>query len=355
MALGVTRSYGDARLWAADASGLIGVSFREWFWAGWLPHDYGEGSLFPGLTIATLAVLAVAYGPRVLNRVRGGADLYVRRYRPWSRGLLAVGAVLALMAFARWDAYRPYRIFTVAALALVAALFTSARFRASWTQRDPVMFYAVAAVCFWLLALGPEPAWRGQRLLTYGPYRLFFALHAPVVVRVSARAWAGVLPCLAMLAAFGIRVLIDRLPRGRNAIVTAAAVMIAAECWFVEGTKAVPPRMAAGLIPAGATVLDVPIDDAFANAAAQYRAVRGDYRTINGYSGYDSPEFVRLILAFRDRRYDLVDRYRRHDLYVIVRPGADASFTGWLQSNGAVRQSEAADAVVYRLPGRGGG
>lgn len=371
--LGFTRSYGDAKLWAADVTGLAGVSFREWLWAGWLPNTYGESSLFPGLTIISLAALAVAFASgaglawpaEAAEPRRGLRPAPQPNTTPWSRTLLALAAVLLVVLLARiwagdagWHvgavalpAFRPYRAFTIVVLLLIAAAFMTGRFRAGWKRRDVVWFYTVAAVFFWLLALGPEPTWRGHRILTYGPYRLFFELHAPAVVRVSARAWLVVLPCLAVLAAFGTRWLLDRLPGRRNVMLAAIAVCIAAECWFVEGTRAAPPPMAPGVIPPGATVIDVPIDDAFSNAAAQYRGVRGDYRTINGYSGYDSPDFVRLILAFRAGRYELLDQYRQgEELYVIVRPEADPAFVRWIATQPLHRRSDTAGTAVYRLP-----
>ena len=361
-ALGLGRSYGEARMWAADVTALVGVSFREWLWAGWLPNDYGESSLFPGLTIVTLAVCGVALARRA--SAAAGLPQMKARYTLGVRACAAIAVALILIVVARiWTGpsgwrlgavalppLRPYKVFTYAVVLLVAALIMTERFRSRWQRRDAMLFYAVAAVFFWLLALGPEPTWLGHRLLTYGPYRLLFAFHAPIILRVSARAWLGVLPCLAVLAAFGTRSLIERLPHRRNVLVAAAALLIAAECWFVEGTKAVPPPMAAGVIPEGATVLDVPFDDAVANAVAQYRAVRGGYRTINGYSGYDSPALIRLILAFRAHRYELVNTYRQGILYVIVRPEADPSFVRWMAAQRNDGASESAGAIVYRLP-----
>ena len=239
--LGLARSYGDAKMWAADVTALAGVSFRESLWAGWLPNNYGESSIFPGLTILTLAILAMCGGRDRARPTTNGTS--------WSRRLLAIAAVMIAIVVARvwvgpagWPlfAFRPYRAFTLAIVLLIASLFATEGFRAAWSRRDVRTFYAVAAVFLWLLALGPEPTWLGHRLLTYGPYRLFFELHAPVVVRVSARAWLVVLPCLAVLAAFGTTWLLDRLPHRRHLITAGLAALIVAECWFVEGTVAVP-------------------------------------------------------------------------------------------------------------------
>jgi hypothetical protein len=353
-AFGLVRSYGEAKEWAADVTALAGISHREWLWSAWLPTNYGESSIFPGFTIVGLALLAIV-APAGLARSaadlsRCGADLYGPRRGVVSRGLLALAATLMIVALSGVGPFRIYRVFTLGVLLLLAAIFTSARFRASWTQRDPVMLYAVAAVTFWLLALGPEPTWAGERILTYGPYRLFFELHIPAVVRVSARAWMTALPCLAVLAAFGVKALAGRVPRYRAAVVGAAALLVIAESWFVVGAVPVPAAMPAGAIPQQATVLDVPFSDPFVNAAAQYRAVLGGYRTINGYSGYEAPHLARLRKAFTDGDYDAIDQYRgQNDLYVIVRPEAAASFRRWIASTAGGPHSTVGAATVYLL------
>lgn len=98
------------------------------------------------------------------------------------------------------------------------------------------------------------------------------------------------------------------------------------------------------------TLVFFPLDDPFVNAAAQYRAVVGGCRTINGYSGYEAPHLGRLVRAFKDGQYSAIDTYRQaEDLYVIVRPEADPSFTRWLASQSLDRPPHIAGAAVYRL------
>jgi hypothetical protein len=343
-AFGLVRSYGEAKGWAADVTALAGISHREWLWSGWLPTTYGESSIFPGFTIVTLALVAIVAQARLTRP----APQMVHRFL--SRGLLALAAMLMIVALSGLGPLRFYRVFTFGVLFLLAAIFTSTRFRAGWSQRDPVLFYAVAAVTFWLLALGPEPTWAGERILTYGPYRLFFELHIPAVVRVSARAWIAALPCLAVLAAFGAKFLAGRVPGHRTAAVGVAAALMIAESWFVTGAAPVPAAMPAGVIPREATVLDVPFADPFVNAAAQYRAVLGGYRTINGYSGYEAPHLTSLRKAFKAGDYDAIDQYRgQRDLYVIVRPEADPSFRRWIASRAGEPHSTVGATTVYRL------
>jgi hypothetical protein len=354
-AFGLVRSYGESKEWAADVTALAGVSHREWFWFGRLPHTYAEASLFPGLAIVSLAACGVAF--RRVHTVAHRTAI--------SRALVGIaGLIVAAVLLRMWTgpdgwrigsmalpALRPFRAFTIAVVVLIAAILTTERFRASWRRRDPVMLFAVAAVFFWMLTLGPEPTWAGERILTYGPYRLFFELNIPAVVRVSARAWVVVLVCLSVLAGFGTMFILERLPRYRNTLVAMIAALVVAEGWFIDGTQPVPLPLASGVIPEGAMVLDVPFDDPFVNAAAQYRAVLGGYQTINGYSGYEAPHLTQLKVAFKEMRYDSIDQYHRtNDLYVIVRPQADPLFARWLAGRNASRLPGQSSIIVYRMP-----
>jgi hypothetical protein len=248
--------------------------------------------------------------------------------------------------------FRPYRFFTIGAALALIALLSSDALRASWRRRDVVIFYLVGAFVFWFLALGPEPTWRQQRLLTYGPYRLFFELHIPAVVRVSARAWVVSVTCLAVLASFGTAALLARTRRHAPALALIAGLIVA-EAWFNDGAVAVPEPMRPGIIPSGAVVLEVPFDDPFVNAAAQYRGVIGGYRTVNGHSGYYPLQFLELIEAFKQHRYAAIDDFRGSGgIYVVVRAHADPLLDAWLVSQGAAEVSTLPGGIVYRLPAR---
>src|SRR5436190_1732920 len=95
------------------------------------------------------------------------------------------------------------------------------------------------------------------------------------------------------------------------------AVMIVAESWFVGPVVPVPVPVQLYL-PDDAVVLDLPITAAF-NADAQYRAVMGNYRVVNGYSGYSPPDYLELVAAINEQRSPVFTPFRRRaDLYVIV-------------------------------------
>ncbi len=365
-AYGFTRSITEVRAFSADITGLAGVSHREWLWRGILPDTYEESSLFPGFTILALAIAAVW-----TSRARLDPPPHRDRMALVSRRLFIVMSVLMLIAIARaWTGpfgwhigplplpqFAPFRLVTVAAIALVAAVVTAKGFRRGWSRRDPVIFYATAAIIMWLLTLGPQPEWSGSwRALAYGPYWLLLQLPGASSIRVPARAWLTAAVCLSVLAAFGTAALLRRLqarpvvpPR---ILLASVVVAIVAEGWFSDRHVPAPSPMASGVIPAGAIVLDLPMDEGFWNALPQYRAVLGGYRSVNGYSGYEPPHFQPMRRAIADLRVDALNPYRfLADLYVIVRPNTAEHVVRWVRDHpGAAQVHDGADADVFRLP-----
>jgi hypothetical protein len=249
--------------------------------------------------------------------------------------------------------FRPYWVFTVASLLGLAGAATTSAFRRAWSRRDPVVFFGVAVVALWLLALGPLPEWSTPwRAIAYGPYWLLTQLPGAGAIRVPARAWLPAVLCLAMLAGYGTAALLRRYPRRPRLMVAGLALLIVAEGAFAAGAVDVPQPMPRGIIPEGAVVLDLPIDPGFGNAGPQYRAVIGGYRTINGYSGYQPAHFDPLRHAIADMRPDALDEYRRAgDLYVIIRPLLEQPVADWIPSlPGAAHLRDVGDARIYRLP-----
>ena len=357
-AYGFSRSITEIKAFSADMVGLAGISHRESLWRGILPNTYEERSLFPGLTILVLAIVAV-YGSR-------GSAAPSRSST--QRALFGVAAVLGAIVVARvWTGpfgwhigpvplppFAPFRVATVAVLAFVIGILLTRGYREAWSRRDPVMFYATAAVVCWLLALGPEPEWSGSwRALTYGPYWLLTQFPVLNSIRVPARAWLPAVLCLSVLAAVGAAYLASRVTRSRvTLLLFAIALGIISEGWFSDRHVPAPEVMPQGVIPAGAMVLDLPIEQGFWNATPQYRAVRGGYRSINGYSGYQPEHFQPTRRAIADLRPDALNRFRMlADLYVIVRPDTLAEVARWVAEHpGAERIHVDRDAEVFKLP-----
>lgn len=356
-AYGLVRGFTEIRNFSADIVGLGGMYYRSMAWRGVLPHDFEEGALFPGFTIVALAVSAIYSGLTRPARQEGMS---------WSRRLLITSAVLTLVVLARvWTGpwgwhfgpvplppFQPMRLFTVAFGVCLAGLLATATVRRAWERRDPVMFYAIAVVVLWLLALGPEPAWeKPWRALWFGPYRLLMELPGFDSVRVPARTWLLGVVCLAVLVGCGVATMLQRYVRRRRILVAAIAVAIVCEGWTYDQTYLVPRPMRAGVIPRGAVVLDLPMEEGYWNAVPQYRAVVGNYRTINGYSGYEARHFMPLRRALADMVPGALDSYRLDsDLYVIIRPGQDRNVTKWLTSqDGMEHLFDVDQARIYRM------
>jgi hypothetical protein len=293
-------------------------------------------------------VRQAAYGfARQYDEIRGfGADL---------TGLVSIAHQEAL--WSRWlnTTFIEAALFPGVAILALTVIGVTPRLRAAWTRRDPVVLYAAGAVAMWLLALGPEPAWNGMRMLSYGPYRLLLMLPGAASIRVPARAWQPAVLCLAVTAGAGAATLM-RHARWRWAAV-ALSIVIVAEGWFVDLPRQVPQPVRAGLIPSGALVLDLPIGAAADNVPAEYLAVMGGYRTINGYSGYAPPHLAPLREALASHQPTAFDSFRvLDDVYVIVRPVIDAPFIRWMESqSGTERVSESPAWTLYRLPRIGEG
>jgi hypothetical protein len=284
------RSYTEIKANSADIAALAGISHRAVLWKDWLPSTNYEASLFPGFAIVALAVI--------------GVIAHVRR--------------------------KPL---------------------ASPCRSGPVIFYLLGAIAMWLFALGPEPQWHGvPSMLKYGPYWLLLRLPGAQSIRVPARAWLPATLCLAVAAGFGAAYLASN---GRTKrVLGVLALLMLAEGWFFDGTIRAPEPMLNGVIPAGAVVLDLPIGVESANTSAEYRAVLGKYRVVNGYSGYTPAHIGGLREALANHRSAAFDGFRRlADLYVIVRPDVDQPFVDWLETqDGIERVPDTSGSRLYRLP-----
>ena len=293
-AYGFARNYLEVLAFSAGIHSLAGVSDFSVLWNGWLPTTYGEASLFPGFTIAALALVGIAYGGRV-------------------------------------DEHR--------------------------SRRSVALFYFAGAFLMWTFALGPVVRWSGVRVPPrYGPYWLLLQLPGAFSIRVPARAWLPGILCLAVCAGFGAATLAVR--RHGRWLMPLFVALIVAEGWFVARTPTVPtpPVLDVG-VPQGAVVLDLPMSADYGDARAQYLAVLGEYRVVNGYSGYSPPHHAPLREALLRHTPQLFQPFReRADLYVIVRPEVEQDFVDWLETeHGIGRLPDVGDWRVYRLPREGSG
>jgi hypothetical protein len=239
-----------------------------------------------------------------------------------------------------------FAIIALVAVAVAAAL-RSGEHR---TWRHVVLVYLAAAVVLWTFTLGPEVRWAGVRVPPgYGPYWLLMRIPGVQSIRVPSRAWLPATLCLGVCAGFGAAWLAAR--RRTRWVIVPVAVLIVAEGWFVGPTMQVPSALPL-YIPPGAQVLDLPISAGYGNADAQYLAVLGNYRVVNGYSGYAPSYFGPLRNALADHRPEAFVPFRqRAALYIVARPDLEPQFVTWLESlPDPQRLIDFGKWKLYRLP-----
>jgi hypothetical protein len=293
-AYGLFRGYREIVSWGAGIESLAGINPQSVLWAGWLPNTPDyERSLFPGFAILALAALGV------------GVSVVSGAQRAWRRVAL---------------------------------------------------FYLAGALLMWAFALGPEVRWFDVRVpLRYTPYSLLLELPGSHSIRVPARAWLLATLCLAVCAGLGAAWLASQ-RRARWLIAPLATLMIA-EGWFV-GPAVQAPTPLPVRVPPDALVLDLlRIINDDGRADPQYLGVVGNYRVVNGYSGYSPRHVDPLRQALADhKRGALVPFRQRSDVYVVARPGLEPQFVTWLESlPDAERLIDSGQGKVYRLRRMGSG
>jgi hypothetical protein len=293
-AYGLFRGYSEIVSFSAGIQALADINPGAVLWAGWLP-DTGdyERSLFPGFAIIALATVGV------------GVSVVSKAQRRW---------------------------------------------------RGVALFYLAGAFLMWTFALGPEVRWFNVRVpLRFTPYSLL--LHLPGVqgIRTPSRAWLLATLCLAVCAGLGAAWLASR--RRVNWLVAPLATLIIAEGWFAGPAVQVPTSLPLH-VPPDALVLDLlRIVNADGRADPQYLGVLGNYRVVNGYSGYAPRHLDRLRQALADHNLEAFVPYReRSDVYVVARPGLEPQFVTWLDGLPDAEQLIGAGQLkVYRLRRLGSG
>jgi len=243
---GFQRDTGDWVNFSADVGSYLFVAGGVRFW-GWLHGaSNSEAQLFPGLTMATLAALALIPGLRIANSVESPIP------HPQSQ------------------------IVTVR------------------------LYAAIAAIAF-VLSLGPEPRAWGHQFLPSGPY-LWLARIVPGLdgLRVPARISVVMYLALSVVAACGAARLLEVLStRTRRlaffaiaafALVEGAAVPLQTAAVDGHGRprdRAVYQWLAAS-VPGAALELPIREWDITPTLIYQYATLFHGHPIVNGYSGYGS-------------------------------------------------------------------
>ncbi len=363
---GFVRDMFEVQFYSADLFGVLCASEHLPVW-GWLRIGCrAEAELFPGLTIALVAGVALA---RVLGwwpRIDVPRTAVLTTVLRWLLVTAAVGGVVIALTVAASGPIRhqlgPLRIssssvpkpLVIALVAAVLAFLLSPRAIAAARRSSTLAFYLGAAAVTWVLALGPTlqagGALHGPSLM---PFAWLMQLPGANGVRVPARFWMMSTLCMAVVAGLTLPLLARR----RAAVVALTACMSAGV--LVDGwvptiqSAAVPPAVPAAQVLRDTVVLTLPAG-VVRDIAPQYAAVLGGWRTVNGYSGYEPAYYAALLSAMQQEQDDLFEPFRnRFDLQVIVEDDAPRLRDLVERQPGVVRVARSPTATQYRLPKRG--
>lgn len=293
--LGLKRALGEMLMFSAKLTSFVQPAHLLTFWPT-LPAETQEGFLFPGVTVIALSLA----------------------------GFLAI-------VFRR---------------KLVEATAT----------RSAAVFYGLAALIFWWLALGPssdptpsmdDVLWRPYTILTLLPG--FDGLRAPARFGMIAAL------CISMAAAMAAARLAP-VKRWRQAVmIVLVAAGLFVDGWIDEMPLAAPPQRVLINAPSGAVVIELPTDEPAANVTAMYRAVGHGRPLVNGYSGHTPPHFDLLSRALRNGDPSILTHFARgRSLVVVVHRNLDldGKWRELVEMAGGVLQEESGVGPVFVIPPR---
>jgi hypothetical protein len=227
---------------------------------------------------------------------------------------------------------------------IVAAAATALR-------RGPFAFYVLAALGAAWLCAGPTPAGFSIRSLWH-PYDWLVWLPGFNGVRVPARFFLVSALCLAVAAGLALAHLAAVIRHGRRPLIAIVFAGLAVEGAMPGMPIGVPPGNFATM-PSDGHVIELPLDDAYVNINAMYRAITHRMPVVNGYAGYIPP--VTDVILWALRRHDpsiLTELRRGRPLYVVVasRPGAPTWSRFLDAQNDAQLLGVSGGGRVYRMP-----
>ncbi len=323
-AYNLSRSIVEIRSYGADIASLLKASAVSRTW-GWLQVVHREeADLFPGLTVVLLSIVSLVLAWRIAARQASGHPRV-------ARALLTLAAVGGAISVARL-AYGPFKLgigslqlisvtspekpisVTVACLAVAALLHPAVR--AAWQRRSSLAFYALATVAMWLFSLGPSPTLFNKPALYKAPYAWLFVLPGMDGVRVPARFWMLGVLCLAVTAALGVRLLVQRWPRAATVLPALAIAGLLIDAWPTPLPMAPRPQERPNHAAADFR-LDLPLGPDY-DTLALFRATAHGRPLMNGYSGYFAPHYWSMRRLLAERNAAAIDRLSEYGAIEIM-------------------------------------
>jgi hypothetical protein len=168
---------------------------------------------------------------------------------------------------------------------------------------------------------------------------------------VPARFWLMTILCLSVAAGVVAARMIAFRPRYAAPLFTILSAIVVLDGWMYVPTAAAPSFGGYPAALRGQVVLELPPGDHARDIAAQFRAVVGGWRTVNGYSGYLPSHYPALddSVRFGDSAPFSVFRDAT-DLHVVVPDDSPTLEHLVLTQPGAVRIGRGSGISTYRLP-----
>jgi hypothetical protein len=162
--------------------------------------------------------------------------------------------------------------------------------------------------------------------------------------------------CLAVLAGFASAAIL----RGRTLFATGAFVTVAGVALLADGyglitaSAVLPPPPNTDLLRDG-VVLTLPLgSNRDVDISAQFRAVTGGWRSVNGFSGYEPFHYDRLRRASAEGDALVFAPFvNRGDLHVVLAPNAGRLVPLVEQQPGAIEVASAGEWRQFRIPRQG--
>lgn len=242
---------------------------------------------------------------------------------------------------------------TAVALVIAAAVAAMAWRRRAPAARSPLLFYSVATIIMWALALGPAP--EGSSVLgLLRPYTVLTYLPGFDGLRAPARFAMLAVLCLALASSLAFRRLAPSRCVARWAFAAVIVAGLSIDGWMRAMPLAPPPGRV--ILPEAphSVVVELPVDEGIVSTAAMYRAMSHGRPLINGYSGYTPPHYSILSLALR--RHDpsvLPELARGRPLVIAIneRYDQDGAFRRLVEGlPGVQRQGLSSAGALFVLP-----
>jgi hypothetical protein len=308
---------------------VLVVGWLAWF-VDWRRAPRRGAAILSTWVVASLALLPALLKYRAVHE-RLGLTRTVAEIRDFSAEPASFLHAAPLMRFWREgpaDNYEQYLFpgVTVVLLALAGlALLCVRQTRASAAAgRAPLLFYVLATLVMWVLALGPGGEGQDPGSV-YRPYTWLLSLPGFNGLRVSSRfAMVGTLS-LAIAASLAVAHLskLSVFVPGRAGRRHVAGALIVAGLAIDGMTRPVPvvPPPGRAILPGNerAAVMELPIDNTDVSIEAMYRSIFHRQPLVNGYSGHFPPHYHVLSLSlWRGDTSALLYLARRRPLVMIV-------------------------------------